>query len=187
MPFQTCPQHGSEDVAGLPVEDAPGAYEYICNLPGHIGSRPLAWLEVPPAPGLPGLASIAHELSLQIELPAVLQQFGGCWVEYGVLERAYAQACPGDFMRLVEMYGHRHLNEEPKKYTVSMFLAGTLGNLAKQGYLDYHNGSATGYWAKHLSKVSWWALPPGPEWTPDNQLSNEADGNSLDYLVGASG
>lgn len=190
MPFQVCPQHVGEELTGLPVEDPPGSYEYTCTRSGHVVPGPITWLESPPPPGLPGLASIAQELSLQIELPAALQQFGGRWVEYGVLESAYAAACPNDFAQLVDRYGHRYRNAhkglEPSSYTVSMFVAGTLGHLAKQGYVAYHLGPATGYWAGHLETVSWWALPPGKDWSPEHRLSCADAGTTMDYALVAS-
>jgi hypothetical protein len=46
---------------------------------------------VPSPKGLPELTGIAAELGLDVELPRVLAGFPGVWVEYGLVEGAYAQ------------------------------------------------------------------------------------------------
>jgi hypothetical protein len=187
MAIQTCPLHGFDDIIGTPVEDAPGAYEYVCPRADVHHSRPRVWLEEPESSGPNGLSALALDLGLDVALPSALQQFGGSWVEYGVLERAYALAQPEGFQALIDKYGHRRRTQaeggEPGKYTLSMFLAGSLGQLAKKGYVDYHNGPATGYWGEYLTKVSWWALPPGPDWTPEHRVSVEDSGASMDYVL----
>jgi hypothetical protein len=84
---------------------------------------PFTWFYVPPPPGSSGFSELAAECHLDVELPSALQRYAGQWVEYGVLEHAYATNCPEDFAALVARYGHRAA--EPKKYTVSAFLSGT--------------------------------------------------------------
>jgi len=187
MAIQTSPLHRFDDIVGTPVEDPPGAYEYVCTRTDEQHPRPRVWLEEPKSSGPQGLSALALELGLEVALPSVLQQFDGRWVEYGVVEQAYAMAEPAGFQVLIDKYGHRRRTlaqgNEPSRYTLSMFLAGTLGQLAKKGYVEYHSGPATGYWGEYLGKVSWWALPPGPEWTPEHRLSVVGSGASMDYVL----
>ena len=58
---------------------------------GHPQPGPFTWLHVPSPKGLPELTGIAAELGLDVELPRVLAGFPGVWVEYGLVEGAYAQ------------------------------------------------------------------------------------------------
>ena len=48
------------------------------------------------------MTGIAAELGLDVELPRVLAGFPGVWVEYGLVEGAYAQCNPKDFAALVD-------------------------------------------------------------------------------------
>lgn len=48
------------------------------------------------------MTGIAAELGLDVELPRVLAGFPGVWVEYGLVEGAYAQRNPKDFAALVD-------------------------------------------------------------------------------------
>jgi hypothetical protein len=180
MPFQVCPQHSDEEIVGRALQDPPGSFEYVCSRSGHVRGGSYAWIEVPEPPGS-GLSDVAHQYRLDVELPAALAGLGGSWYEYGVLEAAYAGRCPEDFAALVAEYGHTA--QKAKQYTVSAFLARTLGELARQGVVAYHAGPATGRWS-YNSEVSWWASPPGPEWGTD-QVSWESLGRSMDHVPGS--
>ena len=162
MPFQICPQHGSDEIVGRQISEPAGAFEYSCSRVDHVVAGPLIWIEDPALAGVTGLSDVAVHYRLGHELPATLATFDGRWVEYGVLERAYALRCPQDFAALVAKYGHREV--QPKDYTVSAFLAGTLGRLGRMSKVQYHSGSATGRW-DYLPEVSWWAAPPAGDWT----------------------
>lgn len=126
---------------------------------------------------IPG--GLTAQLELATRLPAILEQFRGHWVEYGVLEHEYAGAHPDDFAYLVKRYGHTAIAE--KRYSASSFLAGTLGRLGKDGHVLFHWGPATGRW-DYLSGCSWWALSPEPDWS--NRLSWEAMSLKTDYVPG---
>jgi hypothetical protein len=180
MPFQICQQHGSDEIAGRKIAEPPGAFEYTCPRADHLVRGPLVWIEDPTLASLPGLSDVALFYRLDHELPAALAAFDGRWVEYGVLERAYAQRCPHDFAALVAKYGHREV--APKEYTVSAFLAGTLGRLGRMSAVQYHSGPATGRWS-YLPEVSWWAAVPAGDW--DEGLSWAAAGGDTSYIPGA--
>jgi hypothetical protein len=63
-------------------------------------------------------------------------------VEYGVVEHAYAVSRPDDFAALVDSFGHTAI--AARRYTVSSYLARTLGDLSRIGTVLYHPGVATG-------------------------------------------
>jgi len=75
-----------------------------------------------------------------------------------------ALANPAVYKQLVEDYGHTSLG--PKKYTVSAFIASTLGRMEKEGLLAYKSGKATGFWS-YDGGISFWSLvPPSSEAPP---------------------
>ncbi len=114
---------------------------------------------------------------------AVVGQLGHRWVEYGVVERAYALAHPREFAILVDRYGHTAV--APKRYTASAFLGRALGELSVKGDLAFRYGPATGRW-DYNSRISWWCLPPEPEWSADGSWASvEATGVGMDYVPGS--
>jgi len=94
-----------------------------------------------------------------------------------VVEQAYATVCPQDFAELVAKFGHTTIS--PARYTVSSYLARTLGNLSRVGTVLYHDGPATGRWG-YNDTISWWAIPPEPDWT--SRLSWVDSGQSMEYV-----
>lgn len=177
-----CPLHSHEDVQGE-LMTGPGEcpqYSFTCpHSGGHPGDRPFSWSYVPDPPG--GEPSgLSAELGLEVEIPAALAQFGHRWVEYGVVEHAYAAARPRDFALLVDTYGHTAI--EAKTYTVSAFLARALGEMGRRSILSFHYGPATGGWS-YNARISWWCLPPAPEWAPD--VTWESLGLAMDYVPGS--
>lgn len=163
--IQVCAFHADEGIRPVPLNDGTGGVQYTCpRTKGHPVNGPYQWIWVPPPPSLPEISGLASELNLQIELPSCLGRYQGRWVEYGVLEQAYAQANPTDFARLVERFGHTAI--KARKYTASAYLARTLGDLSRLGSVLYHPGPATGRWA-YNSTISWWSLPPAPPWSDE--------------------
>ena len=126
------------------------------------------------------MSGLSAELGLDIEMPALLAQFEHRWVEYGVLESAYAEAHPEDFALLVEKYGHTAKKAKP--YTASSFLARALGELSRRSVVAFHYGPSTGRWS-YNSQISWWCLPPAPEWSPD--ISWASLGRGMEYVPGS--
>ncbi|MFC7500605.1 hypothetical protein ACOACQ_19100 [Nocardioides sp. CPCC 206347] len=178
MAFQVCPQHSFEEVHGVWISDEVGT-EFVCHRIDHVVPGPFSWINSPPPPPGTDLSGIAEELGLGVEIPAVLHQFVGTWIEYGVFERAYALANPKDWAFLIDRYGHTAL--APKRYTVSAFLAATLGNLDRAGVVKYHSGPATGHWS-YNGTISYWSLLPTPDW--ENRLSWADSGQPVDYVPG---
>ena len=127
MSFHVCPFHGDEAVQGKALGND-GSLTYVCDRKGHPQEGPYVWLSVPEPPDPLGADGLAADLGLAIELPSAVAKYKGQWVEYGVVEQGYATARPDDFKFLVEKYGHTCV--APKNYTVSSFLARTLGTLS---------------------------------------------------------
>lgn len=161
MTLQVCPFHADEGVKGTPLRDEAGTEVFECRRQGHPRPGPWSWSFVPPPPGAMGATGLAAELGLHTELPAAIASYGSRWVEYGLVERAYALAQPGDFRRLVAQYGHSHV--APSQYTASAYLARTLGDLSRHGAVVLHVGRGTGRWS-YNTDISYWSLPP--EWRP---------------------
>jgi hypothetical protein len=177
--IQVCPVHADESVPGRKLGD--GSVSYTCpRSRGHPEPGPYTWLHVPAPKGLPELTGIAVELGLDVELPRVLAGFPGEWVEYGLVEYAYAQRNPKDFAALVDRYGHTAI--KASRYTVSSFLAGTLGILSRDGLVLVRPGHATGRW-KYNHTISWWSLPPAPDWK--HRRSWESASPSMGYVPGS--
>jgi hypothetical protein len=176
---QFCPVHTDEDIAGVRLIDD-GAYEFTCpRRDGHPVPGPYTWMQAAPPPDLKEISGLAAELGLDVELPHAIGQYPGRWVEYGVVEHAYATANPKDFAMLVERYGHTAI--AGARYSASAFLASTLGNLSRTGHVLYHNGPATGRWDYNV-EISWWALPPAPDW--EDRSSWTDLGLHPDYVPG---
>lgn len=178
--FQTCPFHGSEDVPGIPTGDSDGSVSFTCSIarnhpdPGH-----WSWLYIPEPASAAGATGLAAELGLEVELRAALGTLPRQWVEYGLVERAYAVQRPDDFARIVEKYGHVAI--APARYTASAYVARVLGVLSRRGQLLYRRGEATGWWG-YNGNISWWALAPEPNW--EDRISWVETGNETDYVPG---
>jgi len=176
---QYCPFHTDEDLPGTRIGDG-GGYMFTCERTlGHPHGNSHTWMEVPEPADLPGLSDLAEEMGLAVELPAAIAKHPGQWLEYGVVEAAYAEANPHDFASLVARYGHTAL--AATRYSTSSFLAGTLGRLSRTGEVLFRPGRATGRWA-YNSQISWWAVAPEP--ARDALLSWEDLGRSMDYVPG---
>lgn len=182
MSLESCPFHGDEGVFGQLVSAEVGQ-RFVCERRnGHPAPGAYEWLRPPEPPALAELTGLAAELGLDVELPAALAGYRGRWVEYGVLEAAYAAARPEDFARLVARYGHTAVHDT--QYSASAYLAAVLKRLHDRGVLAFAVGPATGRWA-YNSKVSWWSLPPAPDWQdPATHLSWQAAGLDTAYVPG---
>ncbi|MBL7487426.1 hypothetical protein I6A60_24780 [Frankia sp. AgB1.9] len=162
-----------------PTASGDGSWAYKCPLTkGHPFLGSYEWLVAPPPAGTPdGLGGLANELGLDIELPAVVAAYQGRWVEYGVVEHDYARRRQDDFARLVQIYGHTHI--EDKRYTASVFLAHALSQLARQGSVVLRHSRATGRWSYNPT-ISWWTVAPPPDWS--SRLSWAESGGTMDYV-----
>src|SRR4051794_10720649 len=188
MSFQYCPFHADEAVQGAPVGDEARSEAFECQRSaGHPTSGPHAWSWAPEPPGAEGVGGLAAELSLDFELPNAIASYNGRWVEYGLVERAYAIARPNDFARLLKLYGHTVLDEKVasktiggRQYTVSAYLARTLGDLSRHGAVLFRQGKGTGRWS-YNEGISYWAVgPESPEW--DDRLTWDAAAVDVDYV-----
>lgn len=180
MTLLVCPFHSDEDVAGVYVSNEVGEVFRCGRTAGHPQPGPYEWLKAPAEPELPEMSGLAAELGLAAALPAVLAGFQGRWVEYGVLEHAYAAAHPDDFEFLVDRYSHTAV--AATHYSASAFLAGALGVLHRRGEVLLRMAPATGRW-HYNSQISWWAMAPAQDW--QGRLSWETTGLSMDYVPGS--
>ncbi len=156
---QVCPFHADEWSNGDLLED--GSRSYVCDrTSGHPAPGSWSWLVAQELPDVDGLTGMAEELGLDVELPAAMASLGTTgWFEYGLVESSYASRRPADFARMVEQWGHTA--QAARQYSVSSYLAGTLGRLSRLGSVAYHQGIGTGRWS-YNSSISWWELgPPG--------------------------
>lgn len=161
MSGQVCPFHADEWIRGDKLEDS--SFSYTCHRRGrHPADGPWSWLVMPEPPSVAGLAGLAEELNLAEELPAALTALGEGWFEYGLVERTYALRRPDDFARMVAQWGHTSI--APTNYSVSSYLAGTLGRLSKSGVVAFHWGPATGRWSYNAG-ISWWSSLPPLDWS----------------------
>jgi hypothetical protein len=174
-----CPFHGDEDQFEMRKVDE-GTILTCPRTTGHPTPGTHFWLVVPEIAGMTGMSGLSAELGLDVELPSALAAFEGRWVEYGVLEAAYAAARPKDFDLLVERYGHTAI--EAKRYTASAFLARALGDLSSTGALQVRFAPATGRW-RYNSAISWWTISPPP--SEDATTSWASLRRSMDYVRGA--
>lgn len=181
MSMQICHFHTDEGIQGKPLSgDGDGTLTFTCpRTKGHPQPGAYMWLQAPPPPDSKALGELATDLGLAVELPAALATFRGQWVEYGVVEHAYAAANPKDFALLVQRYGHSAVNRG--QYTASAFLARTLGDLSRSGDVLFHEGPATGRWS-YNGKISWWALAPEPQWSPETSWAET--GLTMDHVPG---
>lgn len=178
MVFQICPLHSGDEVEGEWISDEVG-WQFTCPRHDHPTPGPRTWMEAPTPPQIDGMSGIAADLGLSQAIPELLAAYSGTWIEYGVLEHAYATRHPEDWAFLVDRYGHTAI--AASRYTASAFLGGALGNLERNGYIAAHSGPATGRWTyNHITH--WWALPPGPDWV--SRLSWEDSGLTVAYVPG---
>lgn len=172
-----CPFHTDEWVEGERRFD--GSTIYSCSRTrGHPGEGAWEWIDVPPPPALPELAGLGEELNLTAELPAALKTLGEGWFEYGLVEREYAMRRPDDFAVMVRRWGHTALG--PKRYTVSSYLAGSLGRLSGQGAIAFHLGHGTGRWRRFDPDISWWSAVPPLPWEVCTSWESRVGGASAD-------
>jgi len=178
MAREVCPLHAFDDYEGRWVSGEVG-YSFTCTRQDHPVPGPFTWLRAPEPPSLGELTGIAEELRLDVTLPKALQQYQGTWVEYGVLERAYALKNPKEWNFLIERYSHTAV--AAKRYTATAFLAGVLGRLWQRGAVATRGGPATGRWS-YNGTCGYHALSPEP--TSESRLSWADSGFTVEYVPG---
>lgn len=177
MTIEVCPFHADEGIRGVLLADDVGTETFECDRSGHPHAGPWRWSRVPAPPEHDGVSGLAAELGLDVELPAAVASYDGRWVEYGLVERAYALAHPEGFQQLIDAYGHTHL--QPSQYTASAYLARTLGDLSRVGTVLFHSGRGTGRWS-YNTDISYWAVAPVPDWK--DRLTWATAGVDVDYV-----
>lgn len=181
--MRVCPLHGDEAVVGVAL-GSEGLLEFTCDRTrGHHHPGMYVWPDTPDLPEGSGAGGMGAELGWATELPAALGQYRGRWVEYGVVERAYALANPRDFATVVARFGHT-AQKEHGRTTASAIIAAALGVIsARSAAVHYRRSRATGRWS-YNSDVSWWALTDangeGPHW--EQRLAWADTGFDMGYV-----
>lgn len=176
---ETCPMHTDELITGVHDPES-GGYEFTCpRSTGHAFPGPFSWVNQPEPPDLAPVSQLAVDLGLDVDLPRIFTNFGGTWVEYGVVEHALAESNPAAFHALVARYGHTAIG--PTGYSASAFIGATLGRLAQRGEFLLRREASTGRWS-YNQRVSWCAAVPPREW--DDRMSWESTANSMNYVPG---
>jgi hypothetical protein len=164
-----CPMHVDEPIVPTAIDSETVDYLYTCpRTDGHGRPGTYSWPYVAP----PAVSSTPDPmgLGLDLELPravsAASAENGGGFVEYGLVERAYALTNPEDWSGLLARYDHTHFypegaNRAQLPYTASKYLARALGAIRRQGTLAYAQAPGTGRW-KYNNPISHYA-PAGTD------------------------
>jgi len=166
---QICPFHTDEFIAATYIGSETVEYEYTCPRQQHPTPGPFTWPFVPAPVKLPGDSlGLGLEIALPKAVKAATSAQGTTWVEYGLIEAAYAKANPQDWATLLKTYSHTHYcathaERQALSYTASKYLARSLGSLNKEGTLVCHKGPGTGRW-DYDQPISYYSIPPGGDW-----------------------
>lgn len=165
---QLCPMCGRDDLILIETL-APGTWRYTCsNARRHPAEQPYSWVgEAASKAERAAAEGKAAGLGLYDDLLLCLVE-GEPFVEYGIVEFRYSRLRPKTFAQLIEDYSHTRLQRN-KAYTVSSFIAATLGRLDDRAEAVVRWGRATGHW-EYNEQISYWALPPGPSNNAERSL-----------------
>lgn len=180
-PYQCCQFHTDEDQ--LTKVGAEDGWHLTCHRTDGmhpVPGAPYIWLAPKQSDNESRASGLTAELGLFDELPAVLSHFSHQWVEYGVLEAAYADTRPDDFDQLVQRYGHTAI--AAKRYTASAFLGRALGEITRSGSIHGRMAPPTGRWS-YNSEISWWSMDP--DTALESSISWADQGRSMSYVPGS--
>ena len=157
-PRQVCQLCGFDDDVTVSELTGGDSWHYRCTGGGKYHAEPYAW-EVAHETSSSAHEGICAELGLYDDLPRCVP-VGQGWVEHGIVEYLYKEDHPETYRHLVDLYGH--IAKAPKRYTASVILARTLGQLSREGIVYYQPDlPATGFWA-YNGTVGYWSPIPGP-------------------------
>jgi hypothetical protein len=155
---QVCPMCGDDDDVVAFPKGVGQDWVYTCTAKRH--ASPYQWAVKVEERG-DGREGITAELGLYDDLPRCVVP-GEPWVEHGVVEHRYKLLRPDIYFdELLPRYGHVADDWGRKPYTVSAFIAKTLGQLHREGAFAWQEEKATGFW-KYNGRISYWAVPPAP-------------------------
>lgn len=166
---QLCPFHPDQFARPVYVGSETADYKFTCPQQDHAVAGPFTWTSVQ---GPVGGSGDSLGLGLDIKLPKAVstaaKKFGKSWVEFGLVEWAYATANPADWSMLLARYDHTYYYpaSPPAKlpYTASKYLARSLGALSRQTKLRYQDGPGTGRW-DYNSTISYYSMPKKADWS----------------------
>lgn len=170
---QICPFHPDEWIKPQKFDSETAEYTFTCPRENHPTPGPYTWAYITEPTGITGITGDSLGLGLDIELPkavtTAVTTHQQPWVEYGLIESAYARANPEHWKLLLAKYDHTHYQtdltaRQASTYTASKYLARSLGALGRQGALIHRFGKGTGRWSYNAS-ISYYALPPGADWS----------------------
>ena len=150
QPAQMCPMHTDEHVQPVAVLNETMDYLYTCNrTDGHGRPGPYSW---PWSAPLAAVASTPVEFDLDVTLVQAVtlasQAYGCGWVEYGLVERAFALANPEQWSALLAQHDHTKYNakgatRKDQPYTASKRLGQKLGILRRREDVAFQQGPGT--------------------------------------------
>jgi hypothetical protein len=132
---------------------------YTCNAPGH---SPYTWQKPVATRPVGGREGVMAEFGLYDDLLSCFDPSDRRWIEHGVIEHRYLLSFPRTYFDyLLPRWGHASDRSATGKST-SLLLAQAMGQLRREGLLEYRTWRPTGFWSKN-STISYWATPPGPD------------------------
>jgi hypothetical protein len=181
-----CPMHAFDPIKPVFVGTETADYTFTCPSTDHPGGAPRTWAYVPERVGLAGDSlGLGLDVALPKAISSAVGEAGTVWVEYGLIERAYAIANPEDWMSLLRVYGHTEYQPldatiKDFPYTASKYLARSLGALGRRGDTAHEFGPGTGRWS-YDQPISYYACTAGGDW--DSRQTWEASGHAMtDYM-----
>ena len=169
---QVCPFHSDEIVRPVRTASETAEYTYRCGRKNHPVSGPFEWPFVPEPERTSGdTLKLDLATSLPLAVAAATEEAGEAWVEYGLVERAYALANPKEWTKVLSKFDHTEYHDPDKlsradlPYTASMYLARTLAALSGTGRLGHRSFPGTGRWA-YNNPISFYGLPGADPFGP---------------------
>jgi hypothetical protein len=157
-PHVVCPLCALDDHYDVVLDGDGTTWRYTCNGPGH---QVWTWVKAASTPVTAGREGVMAELGLYDDLLSCVHESDHRWTEHGVIEHRYLSQFPNVyFNQLLPTWGHASDGSAKGKST-SLLMAQAMGQLRREGLLEYRTWKPTGYWAKN-STISYWAHPPGP-------------------------
>ncbi len=169
---QVCPFHSDEIVRPVRTASETAEYTYRCGRKNHPVKGPFEWPFVPEPERASGdIMKLGLDVELPLAVAAAVAEVKPDWVEYGLVERAYALAHPNEWAKILVKFDHTEYHDADTTtrgdlpYTASMYLARTLGALSGTGRLGHRSFPGTGRWA-YNNPISFYSLPGADPFGP---------------------
>jgi hypothetical protein len=154
-----------DDIVTFIDEDDPEQVVLMCEGPNCAQHTWRPRKQISARGGHIARSGIGEELGVYDDLVACVAN-SETWLEYGIVEHRYKEAHPATYARMVRRWGHRA--KAPTKYSMSSFLGGCLGHLAREGVISTRRAPTSAYWSYLSAATHAAGVPRPPE---DRQLS----------------